>query len=348
MRKIKWAMVGAVVGFFVAAYAADPSVTVHSVAQRAGTKLVDISYSATDADGDDLTVTISVKDGESVVGTLSGTEGENQSVSWDAGAAWSGSVGLLQFVVSVSDGGSSGGSEGMVLIPAGTVSRDSDFGGGSLNNPSDFYMDATEVTKAQWDVVYNWAVVNGYSFNKPGSGKASDHPVQTVTWYDCVRWCNARSEKEGKTPCYNLNDWSCDVSANGYRLPTSDEWEYAARGGSSGKRFPWGDTVTHSQANYYSYSGYSYDTSSTRGYHPDYDEGGTPYTSPSGTFAPNGYGLYDMAGNVWEWCNTSSGSARGIRGGGCYYDAGNLRCGYENWRSPDDAHSTLGFRAVSR
>ncbi len=103
MMKIRWAMGGVTVGLFVAAYAADPSVTVHSVAQRAGTKLVDISYSATDADGDDLNVTISVKDGSTVVDSFSGSEGANQTVSWNAGAVWSNSVGSLTFHVVADD-----------------------------------------------------------------------------------------------------------------------------------------------------------------------------------------------------------------------------------------------------
>ncbi len=242
-------------------------------------------------------------------------------------------------------GGSAPG--GMVRIPGGTnAGTDPDYGDYSLTVDS-FYMDRTEVTKAQWDVVYNWAIVNGYSFANAGSGKAADHPVHTVTWYDCVKWCNARSEKEGKTPCYDLSNWSCDVSANGYRLPTNDEWEYAARGGSSGKRFPWGDTITHSQANYYSYS-YSYDVSPTRGYHPDYDDGETPYTSPSGTFSPNGYGLCDMAGNVWEWCNTTSGSARTIRGGCWGNDASFARCGYRSSSTPSSTSNHFGLRVVCR
>ena len=139
--------------------------------------------------------------------------------------------------------------------------------------------------------------------------------MSSVNWYDVVKWCNARSEMEGRTPCYTasdsvyktgkpggVSDISCNFSASGYRLPTEVEWEYAVRGGLSGKHFPWGDTTTHSQANYRSRSSYTYDVSPTLGFHPDYDEGGYPYTSPVGSFAANSYGLHDMAGNVFEWC----------------------------------------------
>lgn len=246
---------------------------------------------------------------------------------------------------------------GMVEIPGGTNSgTDPDFGAYSLTADA-FFMDETEVTKAQWDTVYTWAVTNGYSFSNAGSGKGADHPVHAVNWYDCVKWCNARSEKDGKTPCYTVSSSTyktgesapdCNFDANGYRLPTNDEWEYAARGGVSGKRFPWGDTITHDEANYKSSSAYAYDTSTTRGFHPDYDEGEVPWTSSTKSFAANGYGLYDMAGNVWEWCNTPSDSDRSSRGGGWSYDADSARCGDELWLPPDNVSISFGFRSVYR
>ena len=84
--------------------------------------------------------------------------------------------------------------EDMVQIPAGINSgTDPDFGAYSLTNEAAFYMDQYEVTKAKWDEVHTWAVAHGYSFDNAGSGKASNHPVHTVNWYDCVKWCNARS-----------------------------------------------------------------------------------------------------------------------------------------------------------
>jgi len=243
-----------------------------------------------------------------------------------------------------------------------------------------FDMDATEVTNDEMVRVMQWAYDNGKLLassnsvkNAQGdqqelldldssdcritwsggtfgikSTKGSGYPCVEVTWYGAVAYCNYRSEMDLRTPCYNLSDWSCNFSANGYRLPTSDEWEYAARGGLSSKRFPWGDTITHNQANYDSSLSYSYDVSSTRGFHPDYDDGGYPYTSPVGSFSSNGYGLYDMSGNLWEWCNTSFGSNRGIRGAGWDSDANGLRCGHEVWFSPNDPNARVGFRSVCR
>lgn len=243
--------------------------------------------------------------------------------------------------------GGTGNTAGMVRIPGGTNSgTDPDFGAYSLT-VSSFYMDRTEVTKAQWDRVYNWAINHGYSFSNRGSGKGSNHPVHTVNWYDCVKWCNARSEMEGRTPCYNLSNWSCNFGANGYRLPTSEEWEYAARGGRRSSRFPWGNTISHGRANYYGASSwFSYDQSDD--YHPRYDSGGNPYTSPVGSFSSNGYGLYDMSGNVWEWCTTASGSSRYVRGGSWYNGAYYALCGFEGWNSPDGEDDGIGFRAVCR
>ena len=84
---------------------------------------------------------------------------------------------------------------GMALIPAGTNSGvDPDFGAYSLT-VSSFYMDQYEVTKAKWDEVYTWAIARGYGFDNAGLGKAANHPVHTVSWYDVVKWCNARSQR---------------------------------------------------------------------------------------------------------------------------------------------------------
>ncbi len=217
-----------------------------------------------------------------------------------------------------------------------------------------FYMGKYEVTKALWDEVRTWALANGYGFENAGAGKAANHPVHSINWYDAVKWCNAWSQKEGLTPCYTVNgsiyqtgnnsNVVCNWAANGYRLPTEAEWEKAADGGYQYTRFPWADwNISHLQANYYGNSGtYAYDDSN--GYHPTYNDGSVPYSSPVGSFAPNGPGLYDMAGNMWEWVwdwhapyyyavspnaaptGPAGGAQRVLRGGAWNYPADRARC----------------------
>jgi len=289
-----------------------------------------------------------------------------------------------------------------------------------------FYMGKYEITNQQYCVFLNWAEDNGWVtvtggvVYKAGSGTSypycdtstsysysqiaysggvfsvrtkngrnmSNDPMVMVSWYGAVAYCNWRSQQGGKEQCYNLSTWNCDFGKHGYRLATEAEWEYAARGGLAGRRFPWGNDIYHTQANYDSYAGYSYDKGPTRGYHPLWNDGIIPYTSPVGFFdgtmkykasynwpggatsyqttsGANNYGLYDMVGNVWEWCNDwysssyysssptnsptgpISGSYRVLRGGSWGVGASRCRVALRNCYGPggrrvyDD-----GFRIV--
>ncbi len=274
---------------------------------------------------------------------------------------------------------------GMVWIDGGDV----ELGQTGIAEPvhtnliSGFWMDATEVTKAQWDDVAAWAATNGYDiFGGGGEGKTNNHPVHSVSWYEAVKWCNARSQKEGLTPCYTIdpiffniyktgnvnisNSW-VNWAVNGYRLPTEAEWEKASRGARQGRMFPWGgDTIQHTRANYFAATNiFSYDTSLTQGYHPNYQSGGAPYTSPVGSFPANGYGLHDMVGNVMEWCwdwygeytegyqtdthgpeTGDYGPIRVLRGGAWSYNAFSARVANRDNNSPDSENNVIGFRCV--
>ena len=288
----------------------------------------------------------------------------------------------------------------MVLIPAGSFQMGDAFSAewpllSRVPNPaipvhavyvSAFYMDKNDVSKAVWDDVYLWATNHGYTFENPGSfyfgasySRSPNNPVKVIIWYDMVKWCNARSEKEGYSPAYYKdskqifvyrtdrtdikNEW---VNwGSGYRLPTEAEWEKAARGGLSGKRFPWGDTISQSQANYLCNGRYSYDINPTRGFHPDYFVNGAyDNTSPVGSFPPNSYGLYDMVGNLVQHCwdrydpnyykysplsdprGPDLGSSRTARGGYWYAEAIDCQVHYRDGWGPGERVAHVGFRTA--
>ncbi len=206
---------------------------------------------------------------------------------------------------------------------------------------SSFYIDKYPVTQEEYLIVMG---------ENPSRWKASNNPVEQVSWSKAARYCNARSRLEGLQPCYDLNTWECDFDADGYRLPTEAEWEYACRAGTKTKYF-FGNEPSKLQ----NYAWF------------DKNSGKKPQLV--GQKQPNPWGLYDMYGNVWEWCNDfykvdyyqespeenpkgpKTGDNKVVRGGAWKFSAENCRSGYRY--NEDPAYSDVcfgydiyGFRCV--
>ncbi|MDD5727578.1 MAG: formylglycine-generating enzyme family protein [Victivallales bacterium] len=234
----------------------------------------------------------------------------------------------------------------MVLIPGGIFFMGNTAGQDDAKKVhkvkiNSFYMDVCEVTQKSFETLVG---IN------PSKFRDKKGPVEQIRWTEAVLYCNARSVKEGLTPCYNTKTWKCNFSADGYRLPTEAEWEYACRAGStSGRFFSGGD---HKLNNY-----------------AWFRKNSREKVHPVGGKKANGFGLYDMYGNVMEWCNDfygkdyyskspennptgpESGTKRVLRGGSWSSRAEKLSSYRRYADDPATADScqgydTYGFRCV--
>lgn len=221
------------------------------------------------------------------------------------------------------------------------------FGITSLNTVRDFYMCDHEVTQAEYEKYCT------YGGSSPSStyGKGDNYPAYYVSWYDALVYCNKRSIAEGLTPCYTISDstdpddwgtiptsgnttWNavkCNFEANGYRLPKEEEWEYAARGGNglTGYQYEYAGSDTIGDVAWYSYN------SNDKAHEVKAKKA-------------NGLGLYDMSGNVEEWCwDSDDSSHRYLCGGSWHNSADDLSVSSRSYGKAYIRYfSYIGFRVV--
>jgi formylglycine-generating enzyme required for sulfatase activity len=186
----------------------------------------------------------------------------------------------------------------------------------------------------------------------PSRWKGGTNPVEQLRWSDAVKFCNQRSEADGLQPCYDLKSLKCNFEANGYRLPTEAEWEYACRANTTTAYF-FGDNPAKI------------------GDYAWFEKNAGARTHPVGKKRPNPWGLYDIAGNVWEWCNDfykvdyyqesprenphgpEAGEKMVLRGGAFKFSDESCRSGYRYNESPGSAdvcfgYDIYGFRCVRK
>jgi len=209
-----------------------------------------------------------------------------------------------------------------------------------------FYLSKYPVTQKEWFEVMG-TTIRQQQAAAGGSrlyGEGDNYPMYHVSWFEAVEYCNRLSVKEGLTPAYSGagNAIACDWNANGYRLPTEAEWEYAAKGGGR-------DPAA------YEYAGSG--SADAAAWYAGNSGGGA---RPIATKSPNSLGLYDMSGNVWEWCwdwygdysggaqtdprGAPAGSGRVGRGGSWSDSAQNIRSTSRNYGAPSNRGNSLGFR----
>ena len=266
-------------------------------------------------------------------------------------------------------GGSSSGSseqapEGFVKIPAASIDGTESwkpnsevFVSGRKLEIASFHMSDHPVTRGEYKAVMGSDPSTASAYDKDGKKLTDDdvknNPVNCISWYDALVYCNTLSIKEKLTPCYAIGgktdpkDWgtvptsnndtwnaaTCDFTADGYRLPTEAEWEWAARGGES---YEYAGSNTIDEVAWY--------------------EGNTSGTRDVKSKKANGYGLYDMSGNVWEWCwdrygdTPSAGSAsnRRVCGGAWIYGTKYALVAYRKFERPCISYNydNYGFRLV--
>ena len=231
--------------------------------------------------------------------------------------------------------------------PAGEAERDSDETQHEVT-VDDFYISKTEVTQREYQSIMG---------SNPSENRGDNLPVENITWYDAINYCNELSKASGLTPCYAIEGSTVtwNKNANGYRLPTEAEWEYAARANTM-TPFSFGDYVKDENANCYNAYGYNNDASGS------WVNGYLEHTVSVDNYNTNPFGLYNMHGNVAEWVwdwygeyntNTAenptgaaSGNYKVVRGGGWNDFPKHIRSAYRSAFPADVPLYSIGVRIV--
>lgn len=268
---------------------------------------------------------------------------------------------VVLFLISACSQGQPEKKNDFEFVEGGTLkSAKSNFSGKSVTLPG-FYIGKYEVTQKEWVEIMG---------SNPSEFIGENLPVEMVSWYQVLEYCNQRSIKEGLTPFYNIDKerqdpnnkneidqlkWTVTINqgANGYRLPTEAEWEYAASGGQSSKEYTYsGGNKADDVAWYWRNAGDEYLSGD---WNWPIIENNHNKTKPVGTQKPNELGIYDMSGNVREWCwnwydenslDSPSGSYRVVKGGGWIGDVSNTEISFRGKFDANGYGPDQGFRLV--
>ncbi len=247
---------------------------------------------------------------------------------------------------------------GMKMIPEGSFVRGSKEGGYDeiplqQITVGAFWMDSTEVTQGEYFRLMVGTIESQRDLVDPQLpilGDSNLHPVYYVSWWDAIKYCNARSREVGLTPLYDASTGAVNLSSKGFRLPTEAEWEYATRAGTISKYY-WGNSPKQTCGNGSEIQGWP-------------NDGTSKTTSQVASYEPNKFGLYDLAGNLWEWCHdwyssdyyahspssnplgSNKGTYRVLRGGGWAAEPASLRSANRYRGAPNNRQNSFGFRVV--
>lgn len=229
---------------------------------------------------------------------------------------------------------------GLVKVDGGILPSNSKLGEAVV---LDFEIGRFEVTWGEWRRVRDWSTSHGYDLGEVGFAEEDSYPVSSVSWHDALKWCNARSESEGIDCVYRSEkgvyrrgypaprEISMDSRCEGYRLPLEAEWEWAARGGIRSKRFKCSGGNRAEEVAWF-------------------NGNSDQHAHPVGLKSPNELGLYDMSGNVWEWCWNGTDPLSEVRmlRGGSWRNAVGFCANQNRDRSKDATYRAddHGFRVV--